>query len=88
MIAEVKVEFSSLPTNAQVYFSEVYNNWVDSQPVKYYKLPSEGEKYSCIIINRSQIKQILHSYFTDKTKTYNTHLEDTDFIHANKCLVM
>lgn len=89
LIAEVAVEFEDFPVSSSVNAATVYNNWVDSQTLKYVKKENSGIDYECISVSPSQIKSIFQTFIPEKAIAYNPKLQSTDFrSQPSRCLVM
>ena len=88
VIAEVTVEFPEEPAMTSVDSSALFNSWVDSQPVNWFKQEVSGVNYNCVTVSPKQIKSISHSYISDEAKAINKNLQDTDFANDGLCLMM
>lgn len=89
LIAEVKVEFTDIPTLHTTDASLIYNNWVDSQHLKYFKKEDQGNNYQCVIVSPAQIKSISQTFIPDNAKAFNFNLEDTQFLERpSRCLIL
>lgn len=83
LIAEVTMTSTGIPETSQIDEATLYNNWVDSQKLKYTKRESQGFEFSCITVSHEQIKSISHTYIPDDAKAYNGFLRDMDYTNAS-----
>ena len=98
--AEITVNLNSIPSLTQITRAQVYDSWIDSQDVNYFKYEEmqrlkeangktndkeQDSKFYVYKLKPENIASINNLWFTEAAKARNSNLVDSEVTHDFSC---